>query len=81
MIEHDGIRCDVCGEFILIENAASFHLGFIENTLTAHTRTRDCIGAIKAACEADDITLLPDGPIRRAYEKAVAADTTPKDGE
>lgn len=69
MIEQHGIRCDVCGEFIFIENAASFQLGGIEGTLTAHTRTRDCIGKMTAAAEANDVTLLPDGPIRRAYEQ------------
>jgi hypothetical protein len=77
MLESAGMRCDVCGEFILIENARSFTLGFIDGTLLAHTRSRNCLDAIRAASEADDITLLPDGPIRRAYEKALALSSIP----
>ncbi|MFA6958558.1 MAG: hypothetical protein WC538_22035 [Thermoanaerobaculia bacterium] len=72
MLEQHGMRCDVCGEFILMENARPFELGFINGTLLAHTRSRKCLDAMRAASEADDITMLPDGPIRRAYEAELA---------
>lgn len=74
MLTAHGPQCDVCGDFILgflpDDTMTAFALGGIEQELLAHTK--GCIDKMRAASAANDVTLLPDGPIRKAYEKHAA---------
>jgi hypothetical protein len=74
VLRNGEFQCDVCGDPIVAEavmgKVSTFYIGFIEGELTAHDRSKDCLTAVREACEAEDITLLPEtSPVRKAYEK------------
>ena len=65
-----GPMCDVCGKYILPvldEHVNAFGCKGIEETLHCHDRCRDAL-----ILAGKDWTRLPEGPLRTAFEKAVA---------
>jgi len=66
MITSSGVRCDVCGEYILLDNYQEFGVKGIEGTLHCHAST--CKKDLQAA--AGDWEKLPAGPLREAFERA-----------
>ena len=60
-----GMRCDVCGQYILLEYAKVFKVTGIEGSLHCHKKCKqvfiDC---------GKDWRLLPDGPLRDAFQSA-----------
>ena len=69
MIEQCGCRCDVCGDFILSGGTNPFSMKGIKSTLMIHD---ECKPKLEAAMAAGIWQDLPDGPLRKAFEKAEA---------
>jgi len=72
-ITSSGLRCDVCGNYILLSDYEGFDATGIDGEL--HCHVPKCKQAIIDA--GKDWTKLPAGPLRRAFEDAWAA-TEPK---
>lgn len=67
-ITSSGPRCDVCGSHIFPwDEIFGFKMQGIERELDAHGKCRQ---PVLDACEKQDVALLPDGPLRRAFESA-----------
>ena len=66
MITSSGVRCDVCGQFILLDKYQEFGVKGIAGTLHCHAST--CKKDLQAA--DGDWTKLPAGPLREAFENA-----------
>lgn len=61
-----GLKCDVCGEVILLDDYQAFTQKGISTTL--HCHVPQCKQAIIDA--GGDWIKLPDGPLRRMFETA-----------
>lgn len=70
MLTQCGPMCDVCGHYILSGDINPFSMKGIDGTLLCHD---DCKVTFLKAKEAGSFRLLPDGPIRKAFEDAEAA--------
>ena len=70
-ITSSGIRCDVCGNFILFEAVNKFKVQGIGQMLHAED---ECWEAVQKAQEAEKWELLPNGPLRKVFEEANAED-------
>ena len=67
MIEQAGARCDICGEYILLDTSVNpFTMKGIDGTLTCHD---NCKPVLKSAMVEGSWRALPDGPLRKAFEK------------
>jgi len=67
MITQHGPKCDVCGGYILFDKSINpFSLSGADRELHCHDA---CKRKVLAAMAAKDWTLLPDGPLRRAYQE------------
>ena len=65
-----GPRCDVCGGFILIDVSMNpFRVKGCPDELHAHDK---CVEPTKAAFAAKDWKMLPEGPLREAFQKQEA---------
>lgn len=74
MVTSSGLRCDVCGDYILLDREApAFSMPGILEVLHCHTV---CKPKIVAACEAKDWKMLPAGPIRDVFAAKALADET-----
>ena len=75
MITSSGVRCDVCGRFILYADYQPFSIKGIDRELHCHVNSNlhTCKADLQAA--ADDWHKLPAGPLREAFEKAEATTT------
>ena len=64
MLTNSGLKCDVCGQYILLENAIQFKVTGVAGTLHCHHSCKqvfiDC---------GKDWRKLPDGPLRIAFEE------------
>jgi hypothetical protein len=69
MIVSSGVRCDVCGDLILLDRMQEFSVACIDQRLHCHTGDlgHDCKAQLKAA--GTDWTKLPDGPLREFFEE------------
>lgn len=68
-ITSSGVICDVCGEYILLEEYHSFTLKGHKQQLHCHS-SGDCKDNLFKASDSGDWKLLPvESPIRMAYEK------------
>lgn len=69
-ITRSGPRCDVCGHFILprfSESVNPFKCKGIDKMLHCDD---DCRAILEEALKKKDWKLLPDGPLRKAFEEA-----------
>jgi hypothetical protein len=70
-ITSSGPKCDVCGHFILPidpeERVNTFSVKYIEKDLHCHNACKE-----KVLAAGKDWTLLPEGPLRKAFEEANA---------
>lgn len=67
-ITSSGIKCDVCGDFILLAPATPFKMEGIKEQLHADP---GCLMVIqKLTHDNADWDALPKGPLRSAFEKA-----------
>ena len=72
-ITSSGLICDVCGEYILLDEAQPFSVKGINGMLHCHVGRigdRVCLQELEDALEAGDWEKLPDGPLRKAFEEA-----------
>lgn len=67
MITKSGPICDVCGKHQIIDKDMNFFsMNCFDRDLNCHD---DCKPLVQKACEANDWRLLPDGPIRKAFQE------------
>lgn len=64
-ITSSGVACDVCGQYIIMEDYLSFGVRGCKTELHCH---KDCKSVIEAAI--DDWHKLPAGPLRHMYDVA-----------
>lgn len=67
MLTQCGPRCDVCDSYIFVGDINPFHMEGIKQTLVCHDK---CKSIVLDAMEKKDWTLLPEGPLRSAYQEA-----------
>lgn len=68
-ITKSGAKCDICGDFILpgmSESVNPFRCKGIEHMLHCHD---DCKPKVQEALKEKDWKLLPEGPLRIAFEQ------------
>ena len=64
-ITSSGVVCDVCGEYILLEDCFAFSVRGCKTEMHCHEGCKPVLIAAK-----DDWHKLPAGPLRRAFEVA-----------
>jgi len=64
-----GARCDVCGYYILPGLSKLVHPFKIQGIDKMLHCDDNCKKILKHACEKQDWKLLPDGPLRQAFEE------------
>lgn len=68
MILQCGPHCDVCDKYILLDKSINpFSVPGIQQQLHCHD---NCVDVLKNSFSKKDLTLLPDGRLRRALEEA-----------
>ena len=75
-ITQHGLSCDVCGEYILpgLENSFErFSVTGISGELHCHNDEK---AIVLEAMTMKDWKLLPEGPLRMAYEEAAKEDSS-----
>ena len=73
MITSSGLRCDVCGHYILPvvnEEYSAFRCNGIDTEL--HCHDRECRPILESSLAAKDWTMLPAGPLRKVFEDDAA---------
>jgi hypothetical protein len=64
MMTQAGPRCDICGEYILLDKSINpFTIQGIQGTLLSHDKCRHFVE------ENKDWTRLPPGPLRMVFEE------------
>ena len=68
-ITSSGVKCDVCGRFILLEDYYPFTLTGIDQELHADKKCLEIIKSIDKNNGGDgDWTKLPDGPLKDVFK-------------
>ncbi len=66
MITSSGTVCDLCGQYILLEEVYEFRVNVMDRTGHSH---KDCEQLLNKWAETNDYTVLPpESPIRKGYE-------------
>lgn len=71
MVTESGLICDVCGRYILPitgkEIGTVFRVKWIDENLVYCNK---CKAILRKASKSGDWKMLPDGPLRQAFEEA-----------
>jgi len=67
MLTQAGPKCDVCGEFMLLDKSMNwFTVPGITTRMCCHD---SCKPKVELAISQEDWKLLPEGPLRKVFEE------------